>query len=118
MKSRIGFQADGGLMKEERLTEKMKKATILINCTPVGMYPQVKESPIDKGYFKRGLVVFDIVYNPLKTKLLRDAEEVGCKTIPGSEMFLIQAALQFELFTGVEPPVDSMRNVLLKHLQE
>jgi shikimate dehydrogenase len=116
VRAKVGFKADGGLIEKDRLRDKVREADILINCTPVGMYPQVEESPIDREYLRKDLIVFDIVYNPLRTRLLRDAEEKGCKTVPGSEMFLNQAVIQFELFTGVKPPVESMRHVLLKHL--
>jgi shikimate dehydrogenase len=118
IESKVGFKADGELIKKGRLKEKMREVDILIHCTPVGMYPQVEESLVDKRYLKRDLVVFDIVYNPLKTRLFKDAEEMGCKIVLGSEMFLNQAAIQFQLFTGVEPPVESMRNVLLGYLKE
>jgi len=115
---KTGVKAGGGLIEKKRLRDNVREADILINCTPVGMYPQLDESPVEKDCFKKDLTVFDIVYNPLRTRMLRDAEEKGCKTVPGSEMFLNQAAIQFELFTGVEPPVVSMRHVLLKQLQE
>lgn len=118
IRSKVEFKADGGLMEENRLKEKINKTDILINCTPVGMYPKVEESPVDKSCLKNNLVVFDIIYNPLDTRLLRYAEERGCKVIPGIEMFLNQAAIQFELFTGIEPPLDSMRKVLLGYLKE
>ena len=117
VRSKVGCKAEGGLIEKDGLRQKVSEADILINCSPVGMYPQAEESPLDRICLRRDLVVFDIVYNPLKTRLLRDAEEKGCKTVPGSEMFLNQAAIQFELFTGVEAPVESMRNVLLRHLQ-
>jgi shikimate dehydrogenase len=90
---KVGFKADGGLIEKDGLRQKVNEANILINCSPVGMYPQAEESPLDRSRLRRDLVVFDIVYNPLKTRLLRDAEEMGCKTVPGSEMFLNQAAI-------------------------
>jgi len=117
VRSKVGCKVEGGLIEKDRLRQKMNEADILINCSPVGMHPQTEESPLDRNCLRRDLVAFDIVYNPLKTRLLRDAEEKGCKIVPGSEMFLKQAAIQFELFTGVEPPVDSMRHVLLRHLK-
>ena len=62
--------------------------------------------------------MFDIVYNPLKTRLLMDAENAGCTVIPGIEMFLNQAAVQFKLWTGQEPPKEVMREVLQSALVE
>jgi shikimate dehydrogenase len=117
IKAKSGFKADGGLIEKKGLKESMREADVLINCSPVGMYPHIEESPVEKDCLKKDMIVFDIVYNPLRTRLLRDAEEKGCKTVPGIEMFLNQAAIQFELFAGIKPPLESMRNVLLKQLQ-
>ena len=89
---------------------------ILINCSPVGMNPNINESPFLARDFKEGMVVFDSVYNPLETKLLREAKAAGCKVIPGSELFINQAARQFELFTGQTAPIDTIREVLMKKL--
>jgi 3-dehydroquinate dehydratase / shikimate dehydrogenase len=89
---------------------------ILINCSPVGMNPNINESPFLARDFKEGMVVFDSVYNPLETKLLREAKNAGCKVIPGSELFINQAARQFELFTGQPAPIDAMRKVLIEKL--
>ncbi|MBT3367645.1 MAG: shikimate dehydrogenase [Nitrospina sp.] len=90
---------------------------VLINCSPVGMSPNVNESPFPARDFKEGMVVFDSVYNPLETRLLREAKAAGCTVIPGSELFINQAARQFELWTGQSAPIDTMREVLLKKLK-
>jgi 3-dehydroquinate dehydratase / shikimate dehydrogenase len=90
---------------------------ILINCSPVGMNPNISESPFLARDFKEGMVVFDSVYNPLETKLLREAKAAGCKVIPGSEFFINQAARQFELFTGQPAPIEAMREVLMEKLK-
>ncbi len=89
---------------------------VLINCSPVGMSPNITETPFLARDFKEGMVVFDSVYNPLETKLLREAKSAGCKVIPGSELFINQAARQFELWTGQPAPISTMREVLLEHL--
>ena len=73
---------------------------ILCNCTSVGMFPNVDESPMDLPYLRGGMLVFDCVYNPETTYLLRMAREKGCKVVSGVEMFVGQACLQFKLFTG------------------
>ncbi len=91
---------------------------IIINATPVGMFPNVKESPVDESFFKKGMIVFDIVYNPLETKLIKNAKKKGCKVIPGVEMFLNQAYTQFEMFTNKKAPVELMRKVVLKELKK
>ena len=90
---------------------------ILINCSPVGMSPNVNESPFLARDFKEGMVVFDSVYNPLETRLLREAKSAGCTVIAGSELFVNQAARQFELWTGQPAPIDIMRQVLLQKLK-
>ncbi|MBC8286211.1 MAG: shikimate dehydrogenase [Nitrospinae bacterium] len=82
---------------------------ILINCSPVGMSPNINETPFLARDFKEGMVVFDSVYNPLETKLLREAKAAGCTVIPGMELFINQAARQFELWTGQPAPIEIMR---------
>ena len=89
---------------------------VLINCSPVGMSPNVTESPFLARDFKEGMVVFDSVYNPLETRFLREAKSAGCTVIPGYELFINQAARQFELWTGQPAPIDILREVLLKKL--
>lgn len=88
---------------------------ICINCTPLGMSPKINESPLPADIWEKRHVVFDIVYNPLKTQLLRDAECAGAAVVPGIEMFLSQAVIQFELWTGRQAPKKVMRKVLVKH---
>jgi len=98
------------------LAAAMESADIIVNCTPVGMHPNVDASLVSPELFRPGQVVFDIVYTPLETKLLADAKSRGLKVIPGVEMFLNQAVLQFERFTGVAAPVDVMRRVVMERL--
>jgi 3-dehydroquinate dehydratase/shikimate dehydrogenase len=85
---------------------------IIVNCTPVGMHPNVDESPFNKSHLKPSMVVFDTVYNPESTLLLKEARSHGCRTVTGVEMFIRQAALQFLLFTGKEGPEPLMRETL------
>ena len=91
---------------------------ILVNATPVGMSPKANAMPVEKTLLKKDLLVFDIVYNPLETMLLREAKKAGCQTIAGIEMFLAQGAEQFRLWTGKEAPLELMREVVLKELQK
>ncbi|MBU4185995.1 MAG: shikimate dehydrogenase [Proteobacteria bacterium] len=86
---------------------------ILINATPLGMYPNIDEMPIKNEYLQKDMVVMDIVYNPLKTRLLKEAEDIGCITIDGASMFVYQGVAQFELWTGKKAPVDVMRKTVL-----
>ncbi|HMP00955.1 MAG TPA: shikimate dehydrogenase [Gemmatales bacterium] len=89
-------------------------AEIFINCTPVGMHPNVDESPLHQSVFKPGLAVMDCIYNPETTLLVRQARDRGCRVITGVEMFVRQAARQFQLFTGIQPPLDEMRQIVRK----
>jgi len=75
-------------------------ANVIINATSQGMYPKDGESPLPKKFLKKGMTVMDIVYHPIQTKLLREAEEQGCQTINGLEMLAHQGAAQLEIWTG------------------
>ncbi|MBW3541885.1 MAG: shikimate dehydrogenase [Planctomycetes bacterium] len=85
---------------------------ILINATPIGMHPEVDATPFAANWLREGMLVFDAVYNPENTLLLKQARERDCRTVSGLEMFVRQAALQFERFTGRGAPLELMRDVL------
>jgi 3-dehydroquinate dehydratase/shikimate dehydrogenase len=92
-------------------------AEVIINCTPVGMHPDVDDTPLPPGAFSRAnMVVFDTIYHPENTMMLKLARERGCKTVTGADMFLRQAAVQFKLYTGQEAPIDVMREALRRRL--
>lgn len=95
-----------------------KHYEILINTTPVGMYPDTRSTPLPKKNLSKEMVVMDMVYNPLITRLLKEAEAQGCRTISGISMFVFQAALQFELWTGVKAPLDIMQRSLLEAMKD
>lgn len=105
---------------EELSMNSLKKAInsvdILMNATPIGTYPNLDESIVPQELIKKDMVVFDAVYNPKKTKLIRDAEKMGAKVIPGYEMFVGQGAASFKLWTGIDAPIDIMRRAVLKAL--
>lgn len=95
----------------------LAEADIWINCTPVGMHPNADATPMpweDKG--GPHVAAFDTIYNPVRTRWLREAEAAGCITVSGVEMFVRQAAAQFELWTGQAAPVDVMRRVVAERL--
>jgi 3-dehydroquinate dehydratase/shikimate dehydrogenase len=85
---------------------------LLVNCTPSGMHPDLDSTPYDGNRLDSRMVVFDTVYNPEQTLLVKQARQAGCKVITGVEMFVRQAAYQYKLFTGREPPVALMRDTL------
>jgi 3-dehydroquinate dehydratase/shikimate dehydrogenase len=91
-------------------------ADVLINCTSVGMHPRLDDTPFAENWLREGMLVFDTIYNPERTLLIKQARERECKTITGVDMFVRQAARQFELFTGRRAPIDLMRDVLRRSI--
>ncbi len=92
---------------------------ILINATPVGMYPNINATPVSDKIFKKGQVVMDIIFNPLKTKLLKEAQKKGCVIILGTEMFLNQGIEQFKIWNkNKKAPIKKMRSALIKELKK
>jgi len=103
-------------LNRENLKKALEKANILVNTTSVGMSPNANETLVDSRLIKPSLVVFDIVYNPIKTRLLREAEKAGAQTISGVEMLVWQGALAFEKWTGLKAPVRLMWEEAVKAL--
>jgi len=89
---------------------------VLINTTPVGMFPDVDATPVPGTFFNEHMTVMDIVYTPLQTRLLKEAKAAGCTTIHGLPMFVYQGAFQFELWTGMRAPVEVMRTAVSEAL--
>jgi 3-dehydroquinate dehydratase/shikimate dehydrogenase len=90
---------------------------LLVNCTPIGMHPHVDRSPVEAAALT-GRLVYDLVYNPPLTRLLRDAAAAGCQTIGGLEMLVAQAHEQFQWWTSVRPPTGVMRAAAERRLSE
>lgn len=99
------------------LKELLQDADVLINTTTLGMHPNTETTIAAAEELHSDLTVFDIVYNPLETRLLREAKAVGAKTISGVLMLVYQGAEAFRLWTGVEPPVELMKKTVLEALQ-
>jgi 3-dehydroquinate dehydratase/shikimate dehydrogenase len=87
---------------------------ILVNCTPIGMWPDTESTPFGQNWLRDGMIVFDTIYNPETTLLIKEAKTHFCHTISGLEMFVRQAAEQFQCFTGGAAPVEVMRATLRK----
>jgi shikimate dehydrogenase len=92
------------------------RADCLINTTPVGMFPETDRTPLPERETSSFPYVMDMIYNPLKTRLLREAEASGCAVRSGVGMFVHQGAEQFRLWTGMEPPLKRMRQAVLERL--
>ncbi|MBN1576006.1 MAG: shikimate dehydrogenase [Chitinispirillaceae bacterium] len=118
LRSKNATAIDDALLDDRTLGAEMEKADVIIHATPVGMHPKEGESLIPKHLFRPDQTVMDIVYNPLRTRLLADAEERGLKTVSGLDMFVNQAALQFEAWTGCAAPVAVMREAVLQQLKQ
>ena len=103
-------------LNENNLTVNMEKADILVNATSVGMTPNNNETPVPVRLLRPGLVIFDAVYNPLQTRLQREAEAVGAETISGIDMLVWQGALAFEKWTGKKAPVELMKKEAIEVL--
>jgi shikimate dehydrogenase len=95
----------------------LEDAEIVVNTTSVGMYPSVDETPVPSRFINKRLVVFDIIYNPLRTRLLAEAEKRGAKIISGIEMLVWQGAAALELWTGRQAPVEAMRQAAIQALE-
>lgn len=91
---------------------KVKDADIIFNATPIGMHPLKDKTPVPNKLIGKNQIVFDVVYNPFETKLLREAKNKKARIIHGAEMFIMQGAAQFELYTGMKAPVRVMRKAL------
>jgi shikimate dehydrogenase len=117
LQSKTRVRVRSGVMTAKSLRENLADAEIVVHCTPVGMHPKESVSLVPPELFQSGQVVFDIVYTPMETRLLKDAKSRGLQVISGVEMFLNQAALQFERFTGEKAPIAVMRRVLMEKLR-
>ena len=95
----------------------LREADILINTTTLGMHPNTDTVIATAEELHSDLIVFDIVYNPLETRLLREAKAAGAKTVSGVSMLVYQGAEAFKLWTGIEPPVELMKKTVLEALQ-
>ena len=106
----------GGLT-EENIRKELREADILINATPVGMSPNEDETPVNKKYIHPDLAVFDLVYHPLETRLLKEARMIGAKTINGLSMLIHQGAASFEIWTGIKAPIEVMMKAAEEELK-
>jgi shikimate dehydrogenase len=100
------------------LEQELKDTDILINTTPIGMYPNINQKPlITADMIDKSLIVNDIVYNPLKTGLILEAEKAGAKTIYGIKMLMYQGIESFKIWTGIEPPIEVFEKALITEMK-
>ncbi len=117
LKDKTGKSVTQIPQKSRELENSIKESDILINSTSVGMHPKTDETIVDSEMMHSNLTVMDIVYNPLKTLLLREADKAGAKTISGIEMLIQQGAESFEIWTGKKAPINVMRDYAIKAME-
>ncbi|MCK5434030.1 MAG: shikimate dehydrogenase [Dehalococcoidales bacterium] len=105
-------------LNRENLARVLDRADIVVNATSMGMTPDIDETPVTSDLLKPDLTVFDIVYNPIKTRLLRESEAAGARTVSGLDMLVWQGALAFEKWTGLKAPIELMREEATKGLEK
>ena len=116
--ARIGVKARAMLWEDQGLQAAVSNADIIINTTPLGMEPKINVAPpLNTEWLDRGQLVVDLIYNPLKTKLLEEASQRGCEVLNGLGMLIHQGVLSFKLWTGIEPPLEGLRDLLEKSLK-
>lgn len=113
----LGAEAHALQYTDPAVVHAMQRARVLVNTTPLGLYPRVEEMPpIPLEGLHPGMLVYDLIYNPPVSRLLREAQKRGCSTINGVKMLVYQGAESFRLWTGQYPPVDVMEQVVRKAL--
>jgi len=105
-----------GQLNDETLRRTLKDANVIINATSVGMHPYENETPINKKLLNADVTVFDLVYSPLKTKLLKEAEAQDVKTLNGLHLLVHQGAESFKIWTNFDAPLDVMWKALTRTL--
>ncbi len=116
VRKKMDVDIKGKISNNLMIKEEIENTDILINATPIGMHPKIDKSPISKEFLHKNLFVFDVVYNPLKTKLMKDASEIGCKILGGLDMLINQGALGFEWWTNKKPNINLMKNKIIEFL--
>ena len=104
-------------LSQTNITQNLNDADVLINATSAGMHPNEKQTLVEPAWFKPNLTVMDIIYNPLETRLTKDAKAAGARVISGVEMLIHQGAASFEIWTGKAAPIEVMRKAALKQLK-
>lgn len=113
-----GDLAHLGYAETNGLTDILKSTDIIINATPAGMYPNEEAVPLDVNCLEKGQFVLDLIYHPAETRLLSEAKQRGLSVTGGVPVFVYQAKKSFAIWTGMEPPVETMEKVIEDKLRE
>ena len=109
-------EVSGGVLTSDKIVKNLRGSDVLINATSVGIKPNLSQSLVAPKWLRSDLIVMDIVYNPVETKLVKDAKAVGAKVINGVEMLIYQGAASFEIWTNHSVPIEVMRKAALNKL--
>jgi len=118
LRKKFGKKIDGNSLSAKTIKKELEDADVLVNATSVGMYPKDDQSLVDASWLRPSLCVMDIVYDPIETKLAKDARSVGAKVVSGVEMLVYQGASSFEIWTDRQAPVKVMKQAILNKLSE
>jgi len=118
LRKEFNNKINGNVLSTEIIKEELRDTDILVNATSVGMHPNIDQSLVPKSSLRPDLCVMDIVYDPLETKLAKDAKAVGAKIVSGIEMLVYQGAASFEIWTNQSAPVKVMKQAVLNKLSE
>jgi shikimate dehydrogenase len=106
IKLKTGHPVNACAFSDPLFRDAMSECTLLVNTTSAGMYPEIDETPIHAKFFHKKMKVFDVIYNPSKTRFLTEAQKSGCQIQNGLRMLLFQGLASFKIWTGVEVPED------------
>jgi shikimate dehydrogenase len=113
-----GTQGAAIAWEESGVRSALAAAQVLVNATPVGMYPRHQEAaPVPQGWLRPEMLVYDMVYNPAETRLLASAEQSGCRVLGGLRMLVLQGAASLTIWTSRHAPVEVMHRALLAALE-
>lgn len=118
LKQKFNKKVIANALTPETIKDNLADSDVLINATSVGMKPNANQTPVPPEWLKPDLAVMDIVYNPLETKLAKDAKAVGAKVVSGVEMLVHQGVASFEIWTACKAPVEVMRKAAFNHLRK
>jgi len=118
LKQKFKKKINAGELSPSIIKDNLADSDVLINATSVGMKPNANQTPVAPEWLKPDLAVMDIVYNPIETKLAKDAKAAGAKVVSGVEMLIYQGAVSFEIWTACKAPVEVMRKAALNHLRK
>jgi shikimate dehydrogenase len=117
LKQKFNKKIKAGELSPSAVKDNLADSDVLINATSVGMKPNANQTHVQPEWLKPDLAVMDIVYDPLETKLAKDAKAAGAKVVSGVEMLIYQGAVSFEIWTACKAPVEVMRKAALNHLR-